>query len=98
MSIVVCAVVTRDEKLDELNHEAQSQVIERMAKDPDQLRGYLNLILLAVPREGGRHATILPKTTVYSRGCPRYRHPSSLPRREGPWQDGSCLHSFKHGC
>ncbi|HEU5246417.1 MAG TPA: phosphate signaling complex protein PhoU, partial [Candidatus Udaeobacter sp.] len=53
-----CAVVTRDEKLDELNHEASRKLIERMAQDPDQLRGYLNLIFIGRCLERvGDHAT-----------------------------------------
>src|SRR6201984_2343829 len=43
------AIVPRDEKLDELNHEASRKLIERMANDREQLRGYLNLIFI------GRH-------------------------------------------
>src|SRR5436305_11717745 len=38
------AVVPRDEKLDELNRLASHKLVERMAQDPEQLRGYLNLI------------------------------------------------------
>src|SRR5439155_5273942 len=40
------AVVPRDEKLDDLNRSASRNLIERMARDPDQLRGYLNLIFI----------------------------------------------------
>src|SRR5204862_5818650 len=40
------AVVPRDEKLDELNRSASRKLIERMAQDPEQLRGYLNLIFV----------------------------------------------------
>src|SRR5881628_2473354 len=34
------AVVPRDEKLDELNRVASRRLIQRMAENPDQLRGY----------------------------------------------------------
>src|SRR5213078_1525971 len=40
------AVVPRDERLDELNRLASHKLVERMAQDPEQLRGYLNLIFI----------------------------------------------------
>src|SRR5215470_10046655 len=36
-----CEVVGRDEGLDDLNQSASHKLVERMAQDPDQLRGYL---------------------------------------------------------
>src|SRR5207244_13552814 len=41
------AVVAREEKLDGLNHSASSNFMERSAQDPEQLRGYLNVICVA---------------------------------------------------
>src|ERR1700730_13209703 len=40
------AVVPRDQKLDDLNRMASHKLVERMAQDPGQLRGYLNLIFI----------------------------------------------------
>src|SRR5438094_1919172 len=40
------AVVPRDVRLDELNRLASHKLVERMAQDPEQLRGYLNLIFI----------------------------------------------------
>ena len=72
-----CAVVTRDEKLDELNHEASRKLIERMAKDPDQLRGYLNLIFVGRCLERvGDHATNIAEDAVYAAAAQDIRHPS----------------------
>jgi phosphate transport system protein len=72
-----CAVVTRDEKLDELNHEASRNLIERMAQDPDQLRGYLNLIFVGRCLERvGDHATNIAEDAVYAAAAQDIRHPS----------------------
>jgi phosphate transport system protein len=72
-----CAVVTRDEKLDDLNHEASRKLIERMAQDPDQLRGYLNLIFIGRCLERvGDHATNIAEDAVYAAAAQDIRHPS----------------------
>ena len=49
------AVVQRDEGLDELNRRVSHKLVDRMAKDPEQLRGYLNLIFVGrcLERIGG---------------------------------------------
>jgi phosphate transport system protein len=72
-----CAVVARDEKLDELNHEAGGKLIERMAQDRDQLRGYLNLIFVGRCLERvGDHATNIAEEAVYAAAAQDIRHPS----------------------
>jgi len=72
-----CAVVTRDEKLDELNHEASRKLIERMAQDREQLRGYLNLIFIGRCLERvGDHATNIAEEAVYAAAAQDIRHPS----------------------
>jgi phosphate transport system protein len=72
-----CAVVARDEKLDDLNHEASRKLIERMAQDPDQLRGYLNLIFIGRCLERvGDHATNIAEDAVYAAAAQDIRHPS----------------------
>ncbi len=69
------AVVTRDEKLDELNHEASRTLIERMAKDREQLRGYLNLIFIGRCLERvGDHATNIAEDAVYAAAAEDIRH------------------------
>ena len=72
-----CAVVARDERLDDLNHEASRKLIERMAQDPDQLRGYLNLIFVGRCLERvGDHATNIAEDAVYAAAAQDIRHPS----------------------
>jgi|SRR5579884_2116851 len=69
------AVVPRDEKLDELNRAASRKLIERMAQDPDQLRGYLNLIFIGRCLERvGDHATNIAEDAVYAAAAEDIRH------------------------
>src|ERR1700745_840869 len=71
------AIVPRDEKLDELNHEASRKLIERMANDREQLRGYLNLIFVGRCLERvGDHATNIAEDAVYAAAAQDIRHPS----------------------
>ena len=81
-----CAVVTRDEKLDELNHEASRKLVERMAQDREQLRGYLNLIFVGRCLERvGDHATNIAEEAVYAAAAQDIRHPSLTAQHEvGP--------------
>ncbi len=70
-----CAVVNRDEKLDELNHEASRKLIESMAKEREQLRGYLNLIFVGRCLERvGDHATNIAEDAVYAAAAEDIRH------------------------
>jgi phosphate transport system protein len=69
------AVVNRDERLDELNGSVGRKLIERMAHDPDQLRGYLNLIFIARALERvGDHATNIAEEAVYAAAAEDIRH------------------------
>src|SRR5437870_7518405 len=69
------AVVPRDEKLDELNRSASRKLIERMAQDPEQLRGYLNLIFIGRSLERvGDHATNIAEDAVYAAAAEDIRH------------------------
>src|SRR6266516_2610551 len=69
------AVVPRDQKLDELNRLASRKLIERMAQDPDQLRGYLNLIFIGRCLERvGDHATNIAEDAVYAAAAEDIRH------------------------
>lgn len=70
-----CAVVTRDEKLDELNNQASRKLVERMANDREQLRGYLNLIFIGRCLERvGDHATNIAEDAVYAAAAEDIRH------------------------
>src|ERR1700693_496881 len=69
------AIVPRDEKLDELNRVASRRLIQRMAADPDQLRGYLNLMFIARHLERvGDHATNIAEDAVYAIAAEDIRH------------------------
>jgi phosphate transport system protein len=71
------AIVPRDEKLDELNRTASHKLVERMAQDPDQLRGYLNLIFVGRCLERvGDHATNIAEDAVYAAAAEDIRHQS----------------------
>jgi phosphate transport system protein len=70
------AVVARDDALDKMNKLANRQLIERMAQDPEQLRGYLNLIFVSRCLERvGDHATNIAEEAVYAAAAEDIRHP-----------------------
>jgi len=74
-----CAVVNRDESLDELNGAVGRKLIERMAQDPEQLRGYLNLVFVARALERvGDHATNIAEEAVYAAAAEDIRHKGSV--------------------
>jgi phosphate transport system protein len=69
------AIVPRDAKLDDLNRVASRRLIERMAQDPEQLRGYLNLIFIGRHLERvGDHATNIAEDAVYAAAAEDIRH------------------------
>ena len=69
------AVVPRDQALDEMNSSAGRRLIERMAEDPEQLRGYLNLIFISRCLERvGDHATNMAEDAVYAAAAEDIRH------------------------
>src|SRR5215471_13577251 len=69
------AVVNRDEKLDDMNGNVGRKLIERMAQDPEQLRGYLNLVFIARALERvGDHATNIAEEAVYAAAAEDIRH------------------------
>jgi phosphate transport system protein len=73
-------VVPRDEKLDELNRHTSRQLIQRMAENPDQLRGYLNLMFIARHLERvGDHATNIAEDAVYAAAAEDIRHQPFVP-------------------
>src|SRR5499427_3007854 len=62
-----CEVVGRDEKLDDLNQTVSNKLVERMAQNQDQLRGYLNLMFVGRCLERvGDHATNIAEDAVYA--------------------------------
>jgi phosphate transport system protein len=65
----------RDRTLDELNAQANRRLIERMAENPEQLRGYLNLMFIARHLERvGDHATNIAEDAVYAAAAEDIRH------------------------
>ena len=74
------AVVPRDERLDDLNRVASHKLVDRMAQDPDQLRGYLNLIFVGRCLERvGDHATNIAEDAVYAAAAEDIRHQTVAP-------------------
>jgi phosphate transport system protein len=74
------AVVARDDALDKMNKMANRRLTERMAEDPDQLRGYLNLIFISRCLERvGDHATNIAEDAVYAAAAEDIRHPPFVP-------------------
>jgi len=68
-------VVNRDKQLDDMNASANRQLTERMMQDRDQLRGYLNLILISRCLERvGDHATNIAEDAVYAAAAEDIRH------------------------
>ena len=69
------AVVARDKDLDYMNKMANRKLTERMAQDPKQLRGYLNLIFVSRCLERvGDHATNIAEDAVYAAAAEDIRH------------------------
>jgi phosphate transport system protein len=69
------AVVARDKDLDLMNKKASRRLTDRMAEDPKQLRGYLNLIFISRCLERvGDHATNIAEDAVYAAAAEDIRH------------------------
>lgn len=74
------ALKPRDRALDEMNAVASRRLIERMAQDPEQLRGYLNLMFIARHLERvGDHATNIAEDAVYAAAAEDIRHQPFVP-------------------
>ncbi len=68
-------VVSRDNALDKMNKTASRRLTQRMAEDPEQLRGYLNLIFISRCLERvGDHATNIGEDAVYAAAAEDIRH------------------------
>lgn len=76
---------SRDKVLDEMNASASKRLISRMAEDPDQLRGYLNIMFIARHLERvGDHATNIAEDAVYAAAAEDIRHqPFAAKPKEG---------------
>jgi phosphate transport system protein len=69
------AVVSRDKQLDDMNAAANRQLTDRMMQDREQLRGYLNLIIISRCFERvGDHATNIAEDAVYVAAAEDIRH------------------------
>ena len=76
------AVVARDDALDKMNKMANRRLTERMAQDPEQLRGYLNLIFVSRCLERvGDHAANIAEDAVYAAAAEDIRHPPFIPAK-----------------
>ena len=65
----------RERLLDEMNSTVGRTLTERMAEDPQQLRGYLNLMFIARCLERvGDHATNIAEDAVYAAAAEDIRH------------------------
>src|SRR5436309_3887021 len=78
------AVVARDKELDQLNKMANRRLTDRMAQDPKQLRGYLNLIFISRCLERvGDHATNIAEDAVYAAAAEDIRHQALVQASNG---------------
>jgi phosphate transport system protein len=69
------AVVSRDNQLDDMNAAANRQLTERMMHDRDQVRGYLNLVLISRCLERvGDHVTNIAEAAVFTAAAEDIRH------------------------
>ena len=74
------ALKARDKELDELNATANRRLFERMAQDPEQLRGYVNLMFIAQHLERvGDHATNIGEDAVFAAAAEDIRHLNTAP-------------------
>ncbi len=73
----------RDKALDEMNSNAGRTLTERMGDNPEQLRGYLNLMFIARCLERvGDHATNIAEDAVYAVAAEDIRHMHKKPAIE----------------
>lgn len=74
------ALKPRDKGLDRLNKDIADQLTEVMPTRPEELRGYLNLILIARSLERvGDHATNIAEDAIFSTSAQDVRHSHQLP-------------------
>jgi len=69
------AIIPQDDALDKMNSQMSRQLIDRMARDPEQLRGYINLMFIGRHLERvGDHATNIGEDAVYAAAAEDIRH------------------------
>jgi phosphate transport system protein len=69
------ALKARDRALDAMRSEASRRMLARVDRDPEQLRGYLNLMFIAGHLERvGDHATNIGEDAVYVAAAEDIRH------------------------
>jgi phosphate transport system protein len=69
------AIIPQDDALDRMNAQVSRQLIDRMARDPEQLRGYINLMFIARHLERvGDHATNIAEDAVFAAAAEDIRH------------------------
>lgn len=69
------ALKPRDKRLDAMNKQIADDLTEAMPKNPDQLRGYLNLIFVARSLERvGDHATNIAEDAIFAKSAQDIRH------------------------
>ncbi len=68
-------LIGRDDPLDEMNADSAHQLLVRAGEDPEELRGYLNLLFIARHLERvGDHATNIGEEAVYAAAAEDIRH------------------------
>ena len=78
-AVLAREIKPRDKSLDEMNANAGRALTDRMAEDPKQLRGYLNLMFIARCLERvGDHATNIAEDAVYAAVAEDIRHQPSV--------------------
>lgn len=72
---LAAALKPRDKQLDALNKEIADRLTEAMPRNPEQLRGYLNLIFIARSLERvGDHATNIAEDAIFAKSAQDVRH------------------------
>ena len=75
------ALKERDKSLDLMNSDAARRLLARVTDDPEQLRGYLNLMFIAGHLERiGDHATNIGEDAVYAAAAEDIRHQPFVPQ------------------
>lgn len=73
------ALKPRDKQLDRMNKDIANQLTEAMPKQTEQLRGYLNLILIARSLERvGDHATNIAEDAIFAKSAEDTRHSNPI--------------------
>ena len=75
------ALKARDKALDAMNADVAGRLLARAVEDPEQLRGYINLLFIARHIERiGDHATNIGEDAVYAAAAEDIRHQPFVPK------------------